>query len=118
MKVSPAGSATELVASGAGGLLATLGLALSADGRTLWAGSVGIPQMAGYTATDSGRGVIYRVPRSGDTLEVFAESPLLCSPQQPAESADGKWLYVPDYCHGMLAVNTGRPLGRPPLEPD
>jgi hypothetical protein len=151
MTVSPSGRATEMVPSGAGGLLATLGLALSADGRTLWAGSAGIPQMAGYAATDSGRalvaafdtrdghllrrllapaghvaanpgdlfvaasgevfvsdsrrGAIYRVPRSGDTLEVFAESPLLCSPQQPAESADGKWLYVPDYCHGMLAVN-------------
>ena len=55
--------------------------------------------------SDSRRGIIYRVPPAGDTLEVFASGPLLRSPQGIAESADGATLYVADYSSGLVAVS-------------
>ncbi|MFP2932360.1 SMP-30/gluconolactonase/LRE family protein [Pyxidicoccus sp. 3LG] len=55
--------------------------------------------------SDSQHPVLYRVPPTGDTLEVFASDPLFRSPQGVAESADGRTLYVADYSHGILAVD-------------
>ena len=55
--------------------------------------------------SDSQQPVLYRVPVTGDTLEVFASDPLFRSPQGMAESADGRGLYVADYSHGILVVD-------------
>ena len=163
VRVDRAGRSSDLVAAGVSGLAAPLGLALSADGATLWASSVPLPYTVGDDASavrypavlafatstgellrrcvppadsipaspgdllvarngdvfvsDSRRGIIYRVPPAGDTLEVFASSPLLRSPQGIAESADGALLYVADYSSGLVAVSradrTVRLMGLP-----
>lgn len=55
--------------------------------------------------SDSQQPALYRVPASGDTLETFARHELFRSLQGMAGSADGRWLYVADYSHGLLAVD-------------
>ncbi|WP_164011955.1 SMP-30/gluconolactonase/LRE family protein [Pyxidicoccus trucidator] len=68
-------------------------------------GDVHVTSKGEVFVSDSQQPVLYRVPPTGDTLEVFASDPLFRSPQGVAESADGRTLYVADYSHGILAVD-------------
>ena len=67
--------------------------------------------------SDSRRGLLWRVPPTGDTMAVFARSPLLFSPQGIAESADGRRLYVADYSLGIVAVERATGTVRPVAAP-
>jgi sugar lactone lactonase YvrE len=76
-----------------------------ADGRAHAIGDLIITRDGEAYATDSRAPVLYRVPRRGDTLELYLESPLFLSAQGLALTPDERSLYVADYARGMLRVD-------------
>ena len=67
-------------------------------------GDVFVARNGEVFVSDSRQPVLYRVPRTGGTLEVFATDSSFRSLQGVAEGADGRELFVADYSHGIFAV--------------
>ena len=68
-------------------------------------GDVFVARSGEIFVSDSRQPFLYRVPRSGDTLEVFATDPQFRSLQGVAESGNGRELYIADYSHGIFAID-------------
>ena len=75
------------------------------DGAAHVVGDLTIGKDGRVYASDSRAPALYRVPRHGDTLERFVESPLLLSAQGLAAGPDGRTLYVADYARGIIRVD-------------
>ena len=75
------------------------------DGRAHALGDLILTRDGDVYATDSRAPTIYRVRAGADTLEPFADSPLLLSAQGLALDADERTLYVADYARGLLRID-------------
>ena len=80
-------------------------------------GDVFVARNGEVFVSDSRQPFLYRVPRSGDTLEVFATDPQFRSLQGITGSANGRELYVADYSHGIFAVDRASRAVRPVPSP-
>ena len=80
-------------------------------------GDVFVARSGEVFVSDSRQPFLYRVPRTGDTLEVFATDPQFRSLQGVTESASGRELYIADYSHGIFAIDRASRAARPVPSP-
>jgi sugar lactone lactonase YvrE len=78
---------------------------IPADGKPHALGDPTITRAGDVYATDSRGPIVYRVRAGADSLERFAESPLLLSAQGLALDRQERTLYVADYARGLLRVD-------------
>jgi hypothetical protein len=73
---------------------------------------------AGDVFVSDGLGSVYTVDHTRDRVESLFGPGIFRSPQTPALSPDGRWLFVPDYARGISLVNLAtkecRLLAHPP----
>lgn len=77
---------------------------LAADGRQHGLGDLTLDAEGAVYVSDGLSGEIYRLPPSGEALEVFVAAGTLGSPQGLALTPDGQALVVADYSSGLWRV--------------
>lgn len=77
---------------------------LAADGRAHGLGDLALDAEGAVYVSDGLSGEIYRLPPSGEALEVFVAAGRLGSPQGLALTPDGQALVVADYSSGLWRV--------------
>ena len=80
-------------------------------------GDVFVARSGEVFVSDSRQPFLYRVPGTGDTLEVFATDPQFRSLQGVTEGANGRELYIADYSHGIFAIDRESRAVRPVSSP-
>jgi sugar lactone lactonase YvrE len=68
-------------------------------------GDVAVAPNGDLFVSDSRSGIVYVLEVTADSLSVLIPEGTFMSPQGPALSPDGKWLYVADYVRGIAQVD-------------
>jgi sugar lactone lactonase YvrE len=116
---APDKPARDFVPAGAGGMRATLALAVDSRRGRLWATSAGLPQMAGYAAEDSGQASIHAFDLASGKVLARHDLPRRPEGHVPGDAcvAPNGDLYVSDSSHPAIwRVRAGAKDGTPPEE--
>jgi hypothetical protein len=100
--VDRSGRVSDLIAPGAGGIYAVLGLEVDEARRDLWAASAAAPFMAGARPEDAGKAALFRFDVDSGALRSRHELPVTPSlANDVAIAVDGS-VYVTDSAQGMV----------------